>query len=384
MRKYLVLLLVVAVAMIGTFTAKANAEDGITPFAQINLFAGYIDRSKEQVGAPQNAKDRDFVLQTCSSGQSKFGVKAVKGNLTTYGDVSYISNNPGPAIGVGTEKVTMNEIWAAYKMDAFEIKFGRYIAPYAGYNPWMDAIDGAAMAFEASSYDSYTQQIKFSYMGAYVDLMTPLYGTSSNGSVLASNFYAAAPPPRNYTDSTFPKIAVGYVSPTPVAIGAHFVYQSIKIDNPALAYNGKKVTSYSLNANVNGMVPGVPLRVHANAFYSVNQGDMGFYSRSYTVATPSGTDLKDTKGMGGNVGVAYTVDKLTPAAGLGYESFKKDISGAKKDTALFYFVSCAYQLDNGIKFVPELKVNDYQKDGSAVQVKQGKTMWYGVEFVAVI
>jgi len=367
--KLLVLTAIVAIFSVGFITTGANAQDGITPYAWIDVFAGYVDKSKEYVGGADG--DRDIVMQASTPGNTKFGLKGVKGNLTTVTEIGFATNNPSGA-------TQWKDMFADLKMLdpglKASLKFGRFSLPYAteGFNPIMDGIDSSAMAWEASGFDSYQLGLQFNVMGFYVALVNPVIDSSRTASKI---------------DAMFPKFAVGYVMPMPMKIGAHFVAQQLKVDDAADAKDGETILSYQANVTANMFMSfGI---IHATAWYSQNSRDMGIFVKTGTapgmslaqVDATDATKFANTTGFGGNVGVQINIGNISPNAGVGYESYDND-NWTKKDTNLFYFAGVAIMIDPTTTLYPGIKVNDYQKDGN--EVKKGKIMWYGAEITARI
>jgi len=382
--KLFVLAAIVALLTIGLYMPQAKAADGITPYAAVNVWTGYDMRSKELANHSDGKKDTDLVMSLPKGPTpSGLGLRGTLGKLTLIAEIGITDtifkdkNTPAPA-GVFGETLGVNKMDAKYEFnEVANIEFGRYFAPYssAGINPFMDKANAGFMIFEGALFDTPITQVKFSYMGAYIDLIKP----SSSGVTTT----AAGATEKDAYDFVLPKIAVGYVGPMPFQYSAHAVYQKIKSESP----NSYSITSYALAAGINAFMPwGI---IHAFGFYSQNEGDMQvldlavMQAKSGNSASVTGTSVKNTKGFGGNAGVSYKIGNLTPGAGFGYSAFKND-DFANDQRQYTFFASLQYEVDKNVVFTPAIKYRNFGKSSSVAGAKRGTETIFGILWSAAM
>jgi len=385
MRKYLVLLLVVAVAVLGIYAEKANAADGLTPYANINIWAAYTQRDKQTITTGQK-KDTDFNLYETSPGSSAIGVVGTKNNVKVQGEY-----------GVGSAAAFRPRLlMAEYTSGDFGLMFGRASSPYANANP-NDIADGGVFGTSGTSFESWQEYVKVSAMGAYVAFMKPQTSVNHPGQTLANTY-----PATEKTDALFPKMAVGYMyKMDTMSLAVNGAFQQLVYDDAVNVVtpgnmDKKKINSYLLNATLKANVNILSLNVHG--FYGQNTGNMGVFSANGAkdgnpgpgnmVRQKSTNDGYDnTKSYGGNLGLQVKFSPMvTFNAGLGYELDKND-QFDKDDSNISYFVNAKIALVENCFLIPELKQFRFGKSAGTKTVAsttEGNVTFLGIGFQATI
>jgi hypothetical protein len=406
MRKYLVLLLALAFVPVGAFVSKANAADGITPYANINFWGAYKYRSKEVFGAAGQKADTDFDFSLTPQGTTNLGVKGEKNGVFAQVELGIQKDSVGSGYTLKPRYAYMS-----YKLsNGLEFLAGQTIAPYANGN-FNDICEADVMGTSGTSWDSWQQQVRASYMGAYFQINRPQtnssYAASSNTAPTATALGGSYPDSSTHTDVMIPKLAAGYTFKSDIfSIGANGVFQQLKNDlavNSATpgAMNNKTITSYLVNATFKGTFDIFGVNLHA--FYGQDIGNMGFLcatgnqaplARSggpsdgnfaHVNATADG--YANTKSYGGNIGLQV---KLMPSlifnAGIGYEADKNDtytlVSGKKLETTGI-FANAFIKIEENFSIIPEIKIYDLGKDPITGK-KEGQIYNFGVGIQALI
>ncbi len=375
MRKYLVILLVAALAIFGAYVPQANAADGITPYVNYQSWTGWDHRSKEIMGANGKA-DYDFTHNLVGTGATNMGLNAEKNNVKMKAELG-----PRGTQWDGANNIRIRHFYITYKIGEVEMLCGQTGSPYANPNP-NDVANGDIMVTSGTSFDYWTQQLRFTAFGAYINIMRPvtylIVGSNYPGPAPAAATYGY-PASNNNLDYVYPKLAAGYTFKTDMfSIAANGVFQQLKYDDKATGgastMDGAKLTSYLVNFIFKGNFG--PASVNVSGFYGQNIGNMGFFScnggtsgapnySNFARANATTDGYENTKSMGGNVGAGFKVGIAKIDVGVGYESDKNDMyttAKSKKDDSLTYFVACAFAVEQNFWIVPEVKQYDFRKN----------------------
>jgi hypothetical protein len=403
--KSLIWAVIVAVVItMGVYTIDASAQsdppkqpeqpelqqDGIVPYFSMHMWVG----EDYKTSTPTTDRHKTFLINPSPSGNTKVGVKGKSGSLFVDGSVALLYLPYNYTVSVGDADFFAKYVFA----EDLYLKVGHYAVPWAGVNIF-DSANDDGMINECASGEPPIYQFIASFKGFYIDIMQAQGAiTTDNTTLLGGPKYIGAID-RDYYDSSFPKMAVGYKTPgfMPIICSAAFIYQKVTIDDNVTpthttisSADGKDVISWSGNATIDAMLGGFIFHLHG--FYSQNQGDMHFSSWSYSRSIVVGNKIKDTIGYGGNAGIAYRIGKTAIAVGGGYEIYDNDCF-AKKDDLLAYFVSLSYMLSPNFIISPVFKCIDYRKStGHTAEaglfmptsdpVDEGKEYKYGVLFIA--
>ncbi|MBP7902344.1 MAG: hypothetical protein KA015_05965 [Spirochaetes bacterium] len=189
MQKFLALLLTFLFASIGAYGSKLYAEDGITPYANINFWGAYKNKSKETFGSNGQKSDTDFDFCMTPQGTTNLGVKGEKNGVFAQVEIGMQKDATGSGY-----TFKPRHAYLSYKLsNGLEFLAGQTVSPYANGNT-NDICEADVMATSGASWDSWQQQVRVSFMGAYFQIMraqtSSTYASSSND---AQNF-APTPP----------------------------------------------------------------------------------------------------------------------------------------------------------------------------------------------
>jgi hypothetical protein len=367
--RFKLLVVLAAIVAISAFGINANAQpaDGINFSITAAGDTAYSMRDKDFMLATGGTKaDTDLSYFGLDNG-SGFLATGKKGAVSLFWLFNPVNNSTTMLHGTYSDP------------SGFSINFGKIATPF--FNPNKNNSLNWDIMQTYASFEIFPFQVDFKFKGAYLALIdnTHGYGPMSQ----ASNFtgYTAA-----QIDTMLPKIAVGYnygSDREPLWLGVSFVYNTFKLDKPADALDGKSVSAYRLIGNYSQNAIAGILDTIAQVYYGVNTAQLGILGATTSAAFADGTTIKNTKTMGGHGGVAIHVGPHKASAGVGYETSKKDATGAKADTDMTYFVNFKYALDANFSIMPAVSIHDKMKDGSTPQVKQGKETVVGVRWEAI-
>jgi hypothetical protein len=366
----------VAILATCAFSINANAQqaDGINFTLSLYANTGYYAYDKDYAvkNSLNDGKANLDLVQYGLNPGSGLGATGKKGNV--YADLSYnLALN-------STSRLNMT--WKPG--NGFELLVGKAFGPYNNSNN-MNLIYNWDLMAQFATFDSFPFQVRFTYMGVYLALLECAITLPTN---VASATYE--------TSNMTPKVAVGYVmgagpaDPFMVAVNGQIKTYKI-VDEAGAAssvYDGKSVTAYKVNVDFAARKLAGMLDLLASAYYGTNFKQLGFTAASQLASNSTAYgvagSIKNTVTMGGHAGVAVyipgTIHKV--AAGLGYESSKPDVDGAKKDEEMNYFVNFQFGLENNYYIVPTILIKDHKKDASGT--KQGKESYYGIAYSAKV
>jgi hypothetical protein len=368
------LFVLVAILAICAFSINANAQqaDGINFSLSLWSQTGYYAYDKDYAvskGLNDGKSNLDLVQFGLNAG-SGLGATGKKGNV--YLDFSF---NLWSSVAYTSR---LNFTWKPG--NGFELKAGKAFAPYCGATDINDNYNWDIMA-QYSTFEGFPYLVQFSYMGVYLALLD-----------CAVNLPASLPAGYE-TQNMTPKVAVGYIygaAPgSPIYFSANLQAKTYKIEDAAgtlTQYDGKSVTAYRFSVDFVAKKLATMLDIIASAYYGTNAQQLGITNASgkstVSTAVAVGGSIKNTVTMGGHADVAVYIPG-TPhkaAVGLGYESSKPDVSGAKKDEEMEYFINFNYSLEDNFSIVPTFQVRDHMKNSTGG--KEGKETWYGIAWNA--
>lgn len=162
-----------------------------------------------------------------------------------------------------------------------------------------------------------------------------------------------------------PKLNVGYAGKAgTVGYNVGVVGQTY---STKIGTNDKQVTALLGYANATAGFGATTLK--ANVSFAQNAGNMGFSGRG--TATTVGTDIKNTTGFEGFVQASQKIsDTISGNVGLGYTYDKKDVTGAKADDKLLFFVNAPVTLAKNVSVTPEFSYYDQLNDAAGKDEKK--------------
>ena len=374
--KVLLLAAIFAISVMG-FYSPAQAADGITPYANIMTWAGWVQRDKDASGFAKS--DTDYYQSNFANAGTNMGIKGEKNGVQVQIEFG---------VKDGYEAFRSRHAYASYKMGEIGILFGQTLAPWIALDG-ADLRSGDAMARAGSCYDGWNNQIRVSFFGAYVTILNP--GGNSAGDTDKQSTGTIGP--KANQDVVIPKIGAGYMfKMDAISVAVNGVFQQTKYDEQSTPSNldGKALNAWLVNFIFKGQFG--PANLSAVAYYATNPGNMGFatYNSSSAVVAASGDKYENTTVMGGRVGAGFKAGMAKFNVGVAYEKATNDYDtgGAGdygtegKDDYLVYFANVQLFLQDNFYFAPTVKVEDAKKTTDGV--KAGKTTYIGFACVASI
>jgi len=382
--KVLLLALVVAISAVAVIPTVAKAEGpSVTPYADVLFWTGVTMTDKYSSGKVDDkgkaVGDTDLIMGVTPQGS--IGVRGMVNNVN--GNFAIMSKTPG----FDTAQEPQTYLFIAvimYNFGPANLTVGRFFTNYdmiAGDNTnCPDTKLGWDMFLGYSLFDATRDQISLSFpVGFYV--------------TLAKN---AKNEDRDY-DVMLPLVAAGYMNGnpgTPMMFSVHGLYQTYKYDNSAMvdddndpltppvleAGSTESVSSYAV-AGKFGMNM-APFSFAVQGYYGVNIADMGILTGGAASFDATGS-VQDNVAMGGWAQADYTMGQMRIAGGVAYKQNKQDVSGAKADKAMAYFVALKYNIQPNFAITPSVMIQDNMKAADG-KTKQGKKTSAGVLFEAHI
>ena len=357
----------------GSGAAFAQTADGLSPFVQIRAYAGWIKQSPAVTGVEKEA-DTDFVEQF---GTTRFGAKGKYGEFDGYMELGISSSNSSSSNGVSLRKA-----YAVWNLsDVANLKVGQDEAPYTFYanSVTMDcSFNGMGVTSQPRD-----MHVKFTYMGAYVDFLSPIappaitYDATAKKSTGATNW-----------DLLAPKTAIGYdftSADKTVSAGVSAVYQYSVFDGQKNvagstldALDDKRVDAGLAAAHV--LLNLAPFSVKADFGYGINTAVLGIdYTKSFAKTTTSvGTaavgistapelnksanGFKNTASMEGFLELAYKMSFAEFRTAVSYVDAKND-NWKKHDQQMGYYLQATIPLvEKRFNLIPEICYFDFMDD----------------------
>jgi len=407
MKKKVLLVMLSALVLVSYTNVFADGLfDGVKfdPYATIKVYEGYhsLDANEANTNVSQTTPassptglntgggsktDFDDKLQL----NSRFGANFAVDNMTAtveFGFPSNIVNGSGTAYNSGSGSNTYTNgalvLRLAYftaKWGDFQVEAGQDWTPYT----WLaqgDFVDDNNLTGFGASYDGRNPQLKFSYMGAYVDFIAESRTTGK---------YIPSPAD---TKAYMPKIAIGYdFKMDNTVVGLGYAINQVKIHDDVTAaintdgLNGKSITSYIAFVHANIALADFVLR--GNFAYLQNPGNFGekdttgnsndtiewtfagkamFKNEGVAVLDPGTTDgsVKNTSEIEFYLNPMYAITPdLKVGAGYGYASLKNDVINSGNSatmTEYAYFINATYNFNKYFSIMPEFTYRDFGKD----------------------
>jgi hypothetical protein len=352
--KVLLLALVLAISFAGVFMPEAKAEGPtVTPNANVLMWNGFhmVDKYASTTGK----SDSDLVMDLTPQGS--FGLTGAANGV--FVNFSGMFRTPGGGNDAANrdESVQLYLFLAyfTYKFSEVNMTAGLTFTPYDivdGNNTLCQTpLGGWSMQLAFAYFDAARYQLKFDYMGLYVDFIKNSKNETAGW------------------DVTLPMIGVGYVNGnpgTPMSFQVHGFYQTSKVDDAALATDGASLVSYGVSGGFGLNM--APVSVMVTGIYGVNAGDAGLFGAGGWAAV-DGDKFSDSTVMGGWGSVAYTMGAAKLSAGIGYKQIDNDLWD-NADPSMEYYVACKYSVTPNFAITPGIQIQDGMKN--AAKVKQGK------------
>lgn len=366
--------------------APSHGEDGITPYANLNLWTAWSHRTAElgeglllldEVGKTAHAK-LTYQSDLAATASSNIGIMGEKEGVSMKAEIGVYPYTPK-----GPPALTIRSLYAAVHFGELELRGGSDVAPYHAVNR-NDVCDGEIFA-DAAMFDGFQPQIRLSLSGAYVQIMRSVVNNSElylDSGLTGIGVLTTTGNTRNI----LPKMALGYVHTLPnLTVGAHGIFQTYRIDSPNSPLNGATITAAVVSVGLQGAFG--PLSLNVSGFIGRNPGELGIFTNNNKngnylpfnpaannkVKTDSSQILRNTLGSGISVSGAYDAGPVQVNAGLAYdrdenEVFRTKLFPTKIDDSYAMFASCAILLRPNLKVIPAIKVINYMKTpGNAFQ-----------------
>jgi hypothetical protein len=380
-------ILVLRVAALVLTALPVLAEDGIIPYAHLNLWTGWSHRTEElgegmilvdEVGKPKHEK-LTYQSDAASTASTHMGLTGEKSGVRMKAELGVY-----PYTQKGVPVVTVRYFYAATDFGPLELRGGYDLSPYAAINR-NEVCDGEIFA-DAAMFESFQPQIRLTAHGAYFQIMRAVVNNSDlyldSGLVGIGVLTTTA-----NTRSVIPKMALGYIHKLEnLSIGAHGVYQTYTIDDPTSSLDGEAITAYMASVAMTGEFG--PFSVNLSGFYGQNPGELGIFSHNnrngnyvpYNAAannkakTDLAFHLQNTTGSGISASGGYHLGMAQINAGFAYDRaqnkvFKTPLFPTDVDDAYILFANCSFALRENLKLTPSVKVINYLKTpGNAFQV----------------
>ena len=359
----------------------------ITPYAQVRIWAGYIQQSKEMsaTGTYEGKTDTDFYSRMTSS---RIGLSAKYDDLVGVFEIGLANKSSSSSNAVTTRKA-----YGEYLITSdIKLLFGQNEAPFTWYSN-AEANDDLCQGYGATA-DGRELQLKLTAFNAYLDIINP---NSPANPVSDTDGLDA-----QYWDIIIPKIAAGYdfiSSDKNILVGCGGVAQQAQVDKEEsttgdpYTMDGEKLTCYLLYAHANASIAGLLLR--GNFGYGQNTANLGLsYSNAQANAMTSANiendqyvnpkvefnatndKFENTKSMEGYIEAGFDLGKFVPLAGVGYLQAKNS-NWDKTDKQMTYYAQLKITIvETHLYFIPTLQYRDFMKDKD--DAKQGNESLAGI------
>jgi hypothetical protein len=414
MRKVLSIPLLALTALLVPAT-PSDAEDGIAPYANLNLWTAWSYRTAElgeglilldEVGKSIHDK-LTYQSDVTASASSFIGITGEKNDVAMKAEIGVYPSTPKtpPAL-------TIRYLYAASHFGPFELRAGYDMSPYEAVNR-NDVCDGEIFA-DAAMFDSFQPQIRLSVAGAYVQIMRSVVNNSEL--YLDSGLVGiGVSTTTGNTRSFLPKTALGYVyTASHFRIGAHGLFQTYSIDDHKSPLDGVGITSAVGSVDLQGELG--PFSFLISGFMGQNPGELGIFTHNnkngnysaFNAAannkakTDTSFRLRNTIGSGFSASAGYKMGLAQFNAGIAYDRDQNEVFRSKLfptdiDDSYAFFANCSFSLRPNLKVTPTVKVVNYlETPGNAFQAfddgskpiipntKEGVNTRFGFAFQASI
>jgi hypothetical protein len=368
-------------ALAGLFVAAtpSDGEDGITPYAHLNLYSAWSHRTAElgeglilvdEVADTKHEK-LSYNSDVAATATSHIGVMGEKNGVIMKAEVGVYPFSPK-----GPPTLTIRYLYAATHFGPVELRGGYDMAPYEAVNRH-EVSDGEIFS-DAAMFDSFQPQIRLSAYGAYVQIMRTIINNSDlyldSGLVGIGELTTTG-----NTRSFLPKTALGYVHATPrLSIGIHGIFQTYSIDDPGSPLDGEAITAAVGSVALLGEFGRFSLNI--SGFMGRNPGELGIFTNNnkngnyqpFNAAannkskTDSSFQLHNTLGSGVSASGGFKAGIFQLNAGAAYDRaqnkvIKTRIFPTDIDDSYALFANCAVSIRPNMKVTPTIKVINYLK-----------------------
>ena len=379
--KFSISLITTILSLLVTSGAFAQASaDSIIPYAQVRIWAGYVQQSKEMSAG--GTSDTDFYARMTSS---RLGVSAKYSDLVGVFEIGLANYSNSTSNQVATRKA-----YGEYSITPdMKFLFGQNEAPFTWYSN-AAANDELNIGYGATN-DNRELQFKLTAFNAYLDIINPKSPDKAGDDDLATKYW----------DVIIPKIAVGYdfiSSDKMILVGGGGVIQQAQVDKEdgsvpdANTMDGEKLTSYLLYLHTKANIAGFLLQ--GNFGYGQNTSNLGLsYTSAQANATTSANNgnkyidpkvelnsahdkFENTKSIEGYLEAGFDLGKFVPLAGVGYLQAKNS-NWDKKDKQMTYYAQVKITVvETHLFVIPTLQYRDFMKDKDGA--KQGNESLAGI------
>ncbi len=158
-------------------------------------------------------------------------------------------------------------------------------------------------------------------------------------------------------------------------------FSSFKIEDIVIGtdnYGDETVNAWALG--IGGGLNLDPAFIKASIYMGQNVKSAGWSNQDAAGALfDADGGLIDEDNFGGLLVIGSKIDVYTVEAGFGYVSSKQDVSGAKANTAMAYYLNCTVPVYGGFFFVPEVGFLDYG-DGADGEDEDKDTTYFGAKW----
>ena len=374
-----VLALTVAMSALIFNAPPAFTEDHVTPYANLTLWSAWTYKTAE-LGEELYLLDElgnvlrnriDYQTDVTATASSFIGITGEKNNVSMKAEVGVYPYSAGNKATL----VTIRYFYGDYKFGPFELRGGYDMAPYEAINR-NDVCDGEVFA-DASLFDGFQPQLRFSAYGAYFQIMRSVINNSElyldSGLVAIGELTTI-----KNTKSVIPKMALGYTYTAPqFSIGVHGIFQSYSIDEIGSPLDGESITAAVGSIAMLGDFG--PFSLNISGFVGQNPGEPGIFTNNnkngnyipFNAAanskakTDSSFNLHNTLGYGFSASAGYNImGFLQINWGIAFDADKNKVFESPRvpsgvDASYAYFADFMFFIKPNLRLVPTIKVVDY-------------------------
>ena len=337
-------ILMIALSMVGMFTAQALADVDLYGSARMWTFSDKKTPSSLKGGSTTDDTDTLWVIGPFS----RFGASFKSGDIGGKMELDTRDTGAGAAT-VGTMRI--RHLYGTWNFGSGEMLVGQTWPitdlPVAG----LQRSGGGLQPYGGMGADiARVPQIRFTFGGFALGFLTPW----TSGTVESL--------PAGYTDidTTLPKIEAVYR----LALGDHQLafsagYASYDIEDNA-ASQSQSIDSWV--TALRGKFNFGPAYLNAIVNYSINPENYGKWQGTgiHGTAAWDGSTVKDYKLLGFAFALGYKInDMFSIEAGYGKNDGEWDLTGTWEQDNSAYYVNLPITLAPGVKIVPEFAKFDY-------------------------
>ncbi len=365
MKKLLVL--TIALAVVGIFTAQAIAETSLYGSARMWTYRDSKTSAESSPGAGDGLDDDDTLWNLGPF--SRFGAKFKGGDVSGNFELDARDANGDGASHVG--EMRLRHLYGVWNFGAGELLVGQTWPVTDQLISNLQRTGGGLQPYGGLGFElARVPQIRLTFGNLRLGFNAP-YPSTINGT---------DPGAHTDLDTTLPKIEADFKLALGDMGSLTFVggYQSYDFeDNGASTSEG--VDSYV--AALKGKFNFGAAYVNALVKYSVNPDNYGVWSGTGIDGRVAweGSSLKDYKLLGYAAALGFKInDMFTVEAGYGANDGELDVTGTYEEDNSAYYIALPITLAPGVKVVPEFAKLDYgeQKIGAST-LDQGEMTSFG-------